>query len=414
MSFKLGIENEESGSKFILEYMNKRYTEKFSKIMGIDELNDPMRANVVISRSSYFLKYGINLKNLLFFKILEDIWTTNLEISSKKKVIKLIHFDILPAIKFTTVSTNIPLTFFFKYANYRGSGDQQFADYDYSQILKSLLPYDRLGLGFKYEDAIDLSIKSHLIKNNNSKIDEEQTKLRTEISGLNNLLLYKLKLKFNKICNYEDSIKVGVSSKYIKDINFLNQFTLAFQNELHLKNSLIFNSIGTGKVLDSNNNVNIGSYNISSEDTLVINPHHILSANEVISRILGINVMGSQKEINVGQKFYLSNNFQVKLKDIKLIKDYQILSFIEPFFSFETIFVPVLDRGTSSRKHIPIYKNINMNDSFKFISSFGFGLKINDNIAIDFTLKTFTKGVNNVESSVLDKFRMNMNFTTTF
>lgn len=401
MSFKLGIENDENGSKFTLEYLNKNYTHNIAKIIGISGFKEPLRANITFSRSTYFLKYGINFHNLLFFPLLNDIWTTKLEINSKKKLIKFVNYDIIPVIKLVAFHTKSPISLYIKYANYRASAEQQFGDYDYMQILKSLLPYNRIGIGVRYENMIDLK---HSAKNPPTEpplLDE-----------LNNAIFYKLKLKYNKIYNYEDSIKIGCSTKYVQDFEILNLLDISVTNETIVNNSFIFNSVSTEKN-QSNSTLNttlFGSYdNNFSDETVLINPHHILSANEVNSRILGINVMGVFKELNIGQKFYASNNVQLKFKNISLIKDLAISSIVEPFVGFETIFVPYYEKF--NKKAQPV---INFNQSFKFIVSLGFGLKINQNMAIDFTLKTFTKGIHNIDASSLDKFRMNLNLTTNF
>ena len=381
MSLKLGIENDESGSKFIVEYTNKNYTKNLSNILGTKIFNEPLKASFIISGSSYYFKYALNLKNFFFIQLNEKIWSSNLEISSKKKMIKLVNFDILPVIKFTTTNNEYPLSISLKYANYRGSSEQHFGNYDYSQILKSLLPHNRIGIGIKYEDSIDFN---------------------ENISGKNlkeNLLLYRFKIKSNKIFNYENSLKFIFSTKYLKDFDILNQCSLGLSNETHFKTSYIFNE---------KNNIK-GNEGSNSDDIISFNPNHLLSANEAISRILGVNVSGLQKEINLGQNFYISNYTHLKLKNFKFLEEYGFLYLIEPFIGFETLFVPTYLKNNKKVTNNYSLSSINLAKSFKLIGCMGISIKVHESMSIDFTLKTSAKNIDNIDTSLINKFRMNMN-----
>jgi hypothetical protein len=425
MTFNFGINNQNSENSFTMGYSNKKYTEKLSKLLGIEDFNLPMRVDLVFSRSSYFSKYTLDLKNPFFFKLFSDTWTTDFEINSKNKKIKYINYEILPSFKLATKSTSVPVSLYIKHANYRASAEQDFGSYDFSQLLKSLLPYDRTSIGVKFEDIFDFKIKSapeifandkdHKIVINKRRSSKDQSENKQEVnnkSGLDNLLVYKLKLNYNKIKGYEDAVKFRANGKYFKDLENGEKFTLGFTNETSLKNSFIFNAKGAGRILDSSiNNANISSFNISSEDANIINPHHILSTNEAYSRILDLNINNVYKEFNVGNKFCLTNHMQIKLKNIQYLRDFSLFQYLCPFVGFEAIFVPVLDKNfySTSKRNLPIYKMIDYDESIKFVANAGFALQINDNISIDFTLKTYTKGFKSLDASVFDKFRMNMN-----
>lgn len=428
MTFNFGINNQNSENSFTLGYANKKYTEKLSKLLGIEDFKLPMRVDLVFSRSSYFSKYTLDFKNPFFFKLLSETWTTDFEINSKTKKIKYINYEILPSFKLSTKSTSVPISLYLKHANYRASGAQDFGAYDFSQLLKSLLPYSRTSIGVKFEDVYDIKAKKEPLafeKNAQEKLSNIRKKSSGSAADENiikptfdGLLAYKLKLSFNKIKGYEDSVKLRANAKFFKDIDCSGKFTLGVTNEASLKNSFIFNNKGDGRNVDfSSANTNISSFNVSGEaEGNVINPHHILSTNEAHSRILDLNLNSVYREFNVGSKFCFTNHVQIKLKDISLLREHRLFSYLCPFVGFEAIFVPVFDKSfynasnsASRSRTLHFYKMLDYSESFRFVANAGFALQVNENISIDFSLKTYTKGFKAVDASVFDRFRMNMN-----
>lgn len=382
-----------------IEYINKKYTEKLSNLLGTENFNKPLILKLGYNRSTYFSKFLLDIENPLFFKILNDTWTTQFQIKSINKSIKYINYDILPSFKITSTSTSLPISFYAKHANYRASAQQDFGNYDFSQLLKSLLPYNRTSVGIQYDDVYDFNSK------NLTNLD---------CPKLVNMLNYTLKLKFNRIKAYEDSIKFCATTRYNKSLNIGDIFTLRFTNETFLRNSYILNVKGPGKVAEyGSSNTNIGSYNVSNEDAEIINPHHILSTNQAYSKILDLNINNVYKELNVGNKFWLSNYTQLKFKKIWLLKDFPIFDKFSPFIGFETIFVPIYEKN-SNTKNLPLYKKINYEDSVKLVGNLGFAFQLDDKMSIDFTLKTFTKGFKSIDASVFDKFRMSMSVSIDF
>jgi len=434
MTFNFGINNQNSENSFTLGYTNKNYTERLSKLLGIEDFKTPMRVDLVFSRSSFFSKYALDFKNPFFFKLFNDKWTTDFEINSKTKKIKYVNYDILPSFKLTAKNTVIPISLYLKHANYRASAEQDFGAYDYSQLLKSLLPYERTSIGIKFEDVYNFKAKPEQpIADNNHNINQSPSRpksnpIHENIESLveptfDGLLAYKLKLNLNRIKCYEDSLKLRATAKLFKHIPFTENFAFSVTNELSLKNSFIFNAKGDGKPVDSNSglNSNIGTFNVSSSgeaDSNVINPYHILSTNEAHSKILDLNINNIYREFNVGNKFCLTNHLQVKLKNISLLRQKTLFSYLCPFIGFETIFVPCFDKsfysnasgaGNSHKGFLHLYKMLDYEESFRFVANAGLAVQINENISIDFTLKTYTKGFKIADASVFDKFRMNMN-----
>jgi hypothetical protein len=362
MVFKIGYNNTESESKLYFRYEYKKYNILLNKFLNQNLNNNnslPLIIDLNIIKSATTTKIGTTLKNILQFKLLDNnIFTLDLDLSSKKKIIKYVNLDILPLIKFTLTNNNNNIELNLKTGKYQGSKEQLFNNnYDYSNILQSLLPYNKSSLSLKYTN-------DYILYNNI-------------------LLLYKYKITLNKINNYENNIKGLISLKTIFDINNFNLFTLGISNEIKLRNAIIY------KYNKNKNKINN-----------TINSNHITSTYECKSKILNLNINNIDNNTNIinnndNNTYYIQNNLILKLKDLPFIKQNELLNRINPYIGIETIY-----------------------PNFRFIYTLGIALQINEYMSIDLSFYTWTnnKYKNNKKDkerdNIINRFRVNLEIST--
>lgn len=398
MVFKLGYNNTESESKLYFRYEYKQYNlllYKFLKHQSLIALNNkPLIVDFNIIKSATTTKVGTIFKNILFFNFNNysifkgnnnnninnnnsNVWSLDLDIATKRKMIKYVNFDILPIIKLSFNNVNIPLTINIKTGHYQGSKEQIFDNYDYSLVLKSLLPC------FKSSVSI-VNTNSYLLRSNDI------------------LFLYKLKLSGNKITNYESSIKGLISLKAIFDLKQFKLFTLNVCNEMKLRNAYIIKTNNSNK-----NKVN---------NKLDVNTNHVTSTYECKSKICNFNILNDNdnKIIDNGLNYFIQNNLILKLKDLPLFKQNEMLNRINPYLGIETIFHPLLSFNNDNHKNKR--HSFDFNNYLKFIFTVGVSLQINEYVSIDLSFYTWTlknsKQQTNKDDNIINRFRVNLEIST--
>jgi hypothetical protein len=371
MGFKIGYNNTESDSKFYCRYQYNKYYILLSKLTKQSNIKKPLVLDFHITKSATELKYGLNFRHFFYYNFFDkNLWTFNLDLSTKKKMIKFVNFDILPIIKLSASNTDIPLTLSLKHGKYQGSREQIFENYDYSQVLKSMLPYHRTGLNLSHMRYYDFNFLNRDV-----------------------LFIHKYKLGYNCIHNYEDNLKTSISFKTLFDIKEFKFFTLGLSNEIVIKNSFI-NPISKYK-----------SSQVNDKD---FNPHHITSFFECRSKILGFNILNDDKTIDNGVKFYIRNNTIVKLKDIYLIKQNDLFNRLNPYMGIETLFYPI-KKENGHNNNIP---SLDWKNSFKFVFTAGLSIQVNNYMSVDLSFYTWAKNTPKLNKNMLNKFRVNMEIST--
>ena len=274
----------------------------------------------------------------------DNIYKFNLEIAKKSKIINSINFEMSPLLK---VSLNNLIKL--KYGNYHGSNYQPIlfnnklsnnkTQYDFSTIFPSMIPYRRFGLCFNTSFYNDNKNNAH-----------------------------NLKIRYNKIFDYESNIKFSniLKSNYIFNVyNFCN---ILFYNELFIKKSFIF----LKKV----------KYN------------HLFSNYHIKSKIVDMSIEQKNNEINNGSNFFIQNVSYFRLCELPLFKHFELFKKIMPYFSFESFFIP--------------RKSSNFKDFFKFIYNFGVSLQLKDNLFVDFSFFTgATKNIS-IKKKYINSFRIKL------
>ena len=274
----------------------------------------------------------------------DNIYKFNLEIAKKSKIINSINFEMSPLLK---VSLNNLIKL--KYGNYHGSNYQPIlfnnklsnnkTQYDFSTIFPSMIPYRRFGLCFNTSFYNDNKNNAH-----------------------------NLKIRYNKIFDYESNIKFSniLKSNYIFNVyNFCN---ILFYNELFIKKSFVF----LKKV----------KYN------------HLFSNYHIKSKIVDMSIEQKNNEINNGSNFFIQNVSYFRLCELPLFKHFELFKKIMPYFSFESFFIP--------------RKSSNFKDFFKFIYNFGVSLQLKDNLFVDFSFFTgATKNIS-IKKKYINSFRIKL------
>ena len=130
--------------------------------------------------------------------------------------------------------------------------------------------------------------------------------------------------------------------------------------------------------------------------------HHLLSRFECHSKILEMNLLNTENIIENGSDFYLQNVAKIRLKNISIFKNNEVLSRLEPYLGFETIFLPEFIT-TSNNKH-----KFDIVNSFKFIYSIGLSLKLLENVYIDFAFYSRASNNMKIKKSLVNSFRITL------
>ena len=265
------VDDENPYSDFENNYISishnfQHYNKIISRITNQKYQNIPLQASFKMTNSSEYNKYHFKLKNFFFYKLNNDLWKSNLFFSYTSKYIKYIKFDVFPNIKLIITNSNFPIKLTLKHGKYQSSRNQNIVDYEFSSLLKSMLPYSKSALGIEYFH-------------------------RDNYNFLNNPLFSIIKVKgaYNKIHSFEDNIKILSSIKSIYEINNLtDHFKIQLTNQLNVKKSFI-------GILDRK----------KKNDT---KDNHITSGFDFRSKILGINFMERESIIDNRSDFIIQNH----------------------------------------------------------------------------------------------------------
>jgi hypothetical protein len=181
--------------------------------------------------------------------------------------------------------------------------------------------------------------------------------------NINNNFNYNFKFAYNNIKKKEENIKIKNYFKFKFNYNFFNFFDIFFYNNFSIKKSFIFNK--------------------------KTNFNHFLSFFPLKSKILEMNIANDyiNNIIKTGNDFFLYNFTNIKFNLLFLNKHLNLTSKIFPFINLETFILP------------------KKNKMFKFIFSFGIGLKIQENIFINFDIFTKTKNIQ-IQNKFINRFRL--------
>jgi hypothetical protein len=383
MVLKLGYDNTEFDQTFYITHVNQNWHKFISKITNQFGINKKLEVQFNTTKSPYSLKYAFKFNNLFFYRINKnynlnnffDILSFDIEIAQKKKMIKLINFDILPVVKFSinNDSEKFPCSLDFKFGNYQASRIQYYdtnRNYDFSKVIKSMLPYFRTGV----------SLNTH--QSNNLNLWDRDVHL-----------IYKASAAINRIHNYEDNIKLSTTIKTLFDLCSLyrNKFTIGFTNELIIKKSFIRENMLEFQKLIKEENIKHSNREYSQ--------HHVLSGYECHSKLVGINFLNTETLIENGSNFHIHNVSVFRLKNIPYLSG-EVLSRIEPFFGFETLFIPEF------KQQIFDFKK-----SFRLVYSLGISLRLTDYMYVDFSIYTSSKNTK-FKKDLLNRFRINLDIST--
>jgi hypothetical protein len=336
----------------------KRYDQIISTITRQKYKPTPLRLSFKFINSSDYNKYHLKLKNFFFYKINGDTWKSNIFLSYTSKYMKYIKFDIFPNVKLIITNDNLPIKVSIKHGKYQSARDQNIVDYDFSRLLKSMLPYHKTGLNIEYFNR-DINYY-----------------------GYNSLFtIFKIKGGYNKIFNFEDNIKLLASAKVIYDINNLtNLFNIQISNQLNVKKSFI--DIFEKKKKNE------------SKD------FHITSGFDFKSKILGFNFLEQESVIDNRSNFLVQNHMELRLKDFSYLKKKGMAVF-EPFIGIECLFVPIYNKD-----------KINWENSIKLILNAGISIRLNEHMTFDIALQTWAKSNPPIKKELLNRFRINVNISS--
>ena len=326
--------------KRINKYNNNNSTHIYNK----KDENNNNKENIIESNNKIKNETEKEIDNNSDIIKNDKIYRFNFEIAKKSKIINSINFEMNPLLKIT-----LNKLLKIKYGNYNGSNNQPILfnnaisnnkiQYDFSSIFPSMIPYKRFGVSF------NKSFYSNSLNN-----------------------IHNLKLSFNKIFEYESNIKLSniLKSQYI--FNTFNFCNILFSNELIIKKSFVF--------------------------LKKIKYNHLFSNYHIKSRVVDMLVEQKNNEINNGNNFYIQNITYFRLFNLPILKYFDLINNVMPYFSIESFFIP--------------RKSSNFKDFFKFIYNFGISLKIKDNLFIDFSLLTgATKNIN-IKKKHLNSFRLKL------
>ncbi len=360
MIFNIGYDNTESESKFYITYKYKKYGQFLSNILKTPTVNKQLEVEFNTTKSPFSIKYALNFKNIFFYKFPSSLWSLDMEIFSKKKIVRMVNFDVLPGFKFSCSSNSptFPLTFNIKHGRYQAARDQIFERYDFQKIIPSLLPYTSSSFSVVHENFKELNIYK---------------------DRKNPMFIYRGKIGLNRIHNFEDNIKLSAKLKSLFTVKVFDKFDVNISNESVVQKSFL---LKTGE-----------------EDS-----HHVLSGFDCFSKILGMNIVSDESShiLNPGTTFSARNQLTLRLSNIAMLKDSDLAKVIEPFITVESIFLPYFNQTR---------EQFLLSDFFRFVLSFGISLKIADTAYLDFML--YTKGFNvPVKQESINRFRLQFDFST--
>lgn len=332
MGLEVGYNQIDKGEKIYLKYPFKTYNTYLSKFTKQSHPKENFLIKLYTLSSAYGSKYAIKLRNFFFYnfncKEQNNVSKFNFEISKKRKLIQMINFDISPIIKITM--NNI---FSFKYGHYEANKEQYINNYDYSKVFPSMIPHNRMSCSINnYFPIFKYSI-------------------------------YRAKITFNKIFNFENNIKLTNELKTNYIYTLFNFSKVNISSETSIKKSLPF---------------------FSQQDKKY---SHITSGFSAISKLLEMTIPNKQNEIS-SVNFFIRNILALRFENINLPLIRNISEKISPYTSIETFIIP---------KSKPILRSI---------LSLGFGIKLQDKFYLDFSLYTKASENINIKKHLVNRFRI--------
>jgi hypothetical protein len=375
-------------------YWRPKSENPFKKLFGASKIDAPLKLEFISNSLNLFdNRYEISLDNVIFLNTFNNLWKGSIRYINTNKQHQILSFEV-PNFKLNFEHDKYPLEFYLKYKNYSVQREQNIENYDVRNIIKSFLPHDIYSTGIKYK---------YFYKFDGKEKDLNTNKLNNKYyHELNNTVNTKLKANYQRINKLEDSFKIGINSRVVKDLN-LSIFNLLYSNEFKIKGCHIFNrTIRTPSSMINQNPL------LNDADILEY-PNHFKSLTNIHSNTLhGLSVVGKLKEIGVGKEFYISQCSKFKLHNISYLNNIGIISSLNPYIKFETFFIPEIDPKIYKSKGL--IKSVDLKSSFKLLFSFGFDFKVNDLVVINFSLYTNGYNINNMEKKTLGQFRIGFDF----
>ena len=346
MGLEFGFDNLENGKKIFVKYNKKNYNKIIEKITNQKIENENLYLKYYKFINNDEKKNSIKIKNFFFYKFnnrfFNDLLRFNFEFSTKNKNFNNINFNVLPLCKFS-----INKLIIFKYGKY--SCDKNQLIFDKNQF-ENICFNNNKNINFsKIFPSLIATKRFEIYFNKNFNI--------------NNNFNYNFKFAYNNIKKKEENIKIKNYFKFKFNYNFFNFFDIFFYNNFSIKKSFIFNK--------------------------KTNFNHFLSFFPLKSKILEMNIANDyiNNIIKTGNDFFLYNFTNIKFDLLFLNKHLNLTSKIFPFINLETFILP------------------KKNKMFKFIFSFGIGLKIQENIFINFDIFTKTKNIQ-IQNKFINRFRL--------
>ncbi len=362
MPLKFGYDNTESENRLYLTYKNLSYSNILSRIIGEERrINRNLEFEISKVNSAMGLKYLAVVKNFFFFSFKKQVFSFDAEFAQKYKVSKMVSFDISPSVKISCKNNKIPIILSAKQYTIQASKNQVLLDGNqYSKVIPSFLSYKVTALSLSHYNNKDF-----------------------KLFGMNNVFLYRFKLSCGKIENFEDFIKLSLGYKFLLNIPLpLDLFNLSFHMENRIKKSYAFDNLKDKAV----------------NDKYQINANHVITNFDCFSKLLGVNILNKEGIVDNGVNFYVHSISHLRLSNIKLFRDYDLLNKIEPYVGIEALYRPI-DNETEFKKKLSL------------IYTFGFSLKLQEYLYIDFMLKSDSYN-SHIEHSKINKFRMGVEIST--
>jgi hypothetical protein len=390
---QIGYDHKDSGESFYIKFPFKKYPQLLSLITKQEIKDKPLIFHFNQTKSLYSLKYSMKFHNIFSYRLAENnsenllqLLNFDLQLSTETKMIKLINFDVSPIVRicFNNISTNLPFTCAFKFGKYQASRIQKFESrdveaVDFSKLVKSMLLHYRTGLSVSYSKDFSGNLLGVLFENSS-----------------------KIKICLNKIHNYEDNLKLVTSLKtyfdIFKEFNYL--FKLRLSNDFTIKKSFIrpdTNIYGNNRYLNENKNINPSRSTLYKE-------HHVLSGYDCHSKLLEISLLNTENSIDNGCDFIVQNVCTVRLKEIPIFKNNEVLSRLNPYFSLETLFLPNQIKLGNEFHFVRDYKK-----TFRYVYTAGLSLALNDYMHIDFAFYSGASHNVKIKNELLNRFRININ-----
>lgn len=368
MVLKLGYDNTESENKVYVTYRNEYYAEFLSRFLKEPRrINRPLELEISKVNSAFGIKYQALFKNFFFFRRGNQVFSFNAEVSQKYKMMKLVNFDISPHLKLSCTNNKLPITLSLKRYSIQASRNQVFEGNDFSEVLGSLLPYNVSSISVDHSKSYDF----WLFKTNQ-------------------LFLYKFKATLGSIQNLQDYIKLTFGYKTIVDIPLpIDWFSIGINSENYIKRSFKRQSNWGASTLDDHPNIH-------HHDKHLVKQCHVITNFECFSKLLGINILSKDGEFDNGVNFYLQSHNSIRIKNIKLFRDYEILNRLEPYLGFEFVYRPITEK---------------LRKNFIMIGSLGFSLKVQEGMYLDFMIKSWSFN-SSIDHKKINKFRMGIEFST--